>query len=552
MAERLPIVYVRGFAGTTSGIDAAVEDPFYGFNDGSTHVRVGGSGDPLFYQFESPLLRLMTDHHYELIVKGGQKTWLLGQQDGDVNPASIWVHRFYDVSASTFGEKPQGFTPEKAAEDLLELIELLQGKTGAPRVHLVAHSMGGLICRCLLQKVIPERRQTTGKKATDYVERLFTYATPHGGIEFDFGLGMLERLRDTFGIGGGEIFGPQRMYEYLTPGTEQSPPPDWQAREIPEGSFPKHRVFSLIGTNPADYGAARGLSSKTVGAKSDGLVQIENAYVPGAKFAYVHRSHSGRYGIVNSEEGYQNLRRFLFGSLEVQADIVGLELPQPAEGKVVWQAEAELAVRGLPILMHQQVAAHHCPITVELPAGTADRPLPLVTTFLLADPQFRPHEGDPARYTLHLRVLSLREQRRGIFDFNDHLEQTADFDDVLIVDVGTIDGRLVAWAVWNSGLRTPLRDYRPSGQPLADEEKAPGVWLTHVPLPKSALEFLGPQAAVRLTVSHRDQEGLAGLRNAGAAATSDQTLAVAAARPRPRGNVLTRTIRRILGRRAAP
>jgi len=548
MAQQLPIVYVRGFAGTTSGIDAAVDDPFYGFNDGSTHVRVGGSGDPLFYQFESPLLRLMIDHHYELIVKGGQRPWLLTQPDGEVNSATIWVHRFYDVSASTFGEKPQGFTPEKAAENLLELIELLQRKTGAPRVHLVAHSMGGLICRCLLQKVIPDQRQNTGKSATDYVERLFTYATPHGGIEFDLGLGMLERLRDTFGIGGGEIFGPQRMYEYLTPGKAQSPPPDWQARDIPDDAFPKHRIFSLIGTNPADYGAARGLSSKAVGAKSDGLVQIENAYVPGAKFAYVHRSHSGRYGIVNSEEGYQNLRRYLFGSLEVQAEIVGLQLPQSEEG-VVWQAEAELAVRGLPILMHQQVAAHHCPINVELPAGTADNPLPLITTFLLADPQFRPNEGDPARYTLHLRVLSLREERRGIFDFNDHLEQTADFDDVLVVDVGTLDGRLVAWAIWNSALPTPLRDYRPSGKPLADEEKAPGVWLTHVPLPESALAFLGREAAVRLTVFDRDSEGLAGLRNAGKAASSDRARPALAARPQPRGNVLTRAIRRVIGRR---
>ena len=59
-------------------------------------------------------------------------------------------------------------------------------------------------------------------------------------------------------------------------------------------------------------------------------MQIENAYVPGARFAFVHRSHSGRYGIVNSEEGYQNLRRFLLGDLEVTADLVGLQLPSAA------------------------------------------------------------------------------------------------------------------------------------------------------------------------------------------------------------------------------
>ena len=59
--DRLPVVYVRGYAGATSGIDSQVDDPFYGFNLGATHVRVGGDGDPMFYQFEGPMLRLMTD-----------------------------------------------------------------------------------------------------------------------------------------------------------------------------------------------------------------------------------------------------------------------------------------------------------------------------------------------------------------------------------------------------------------------------------------------------------------------------------------------------------
>lgn len=46
---RLPIIYVRGYAGPTSGIDSQVDDPFYGFNRGATHVRVGGDGDPTYY-----------------------------------------------------------------------------------------------------------------------------------------------------------------------------------------------------------------------------------------------------------------------------------------------------------------------------------------------------------------------------------------------------------------------------------------------------------------------------------------------------------------------
>ncbi|CAN5244110.1 hypothetical protein BH24ACT12_BH24ACT12_14540 [soil metagenome] len=192
MAERLPIVYVRGFAGGQSGIDTQTDDPFYGFNAGSTHVRVGARGTPTFYQFESPLLRLMLDHGYDLKVHGGQLAWLTTQEDGAVDPATIWIHRFYDLSASTFGEKPEDYSLERAAQSLLELIELVRRKTGAPRVFLVAHSMGGLICRCLIQKVIPDLGGD-GQVATEYVDRLFTYATPHGGVEFDIGFGLFEK-----------------------------------------------------------------------------------------------------------------------------------------------------------------------------------------------------------------------------------------------------------------------------------------------------------------------------------------------------------------------
>jgi pimeloyl-ACP methyl ester carboxylesterase len=503
MSNRLPIIYVRGFAGGQSGIDAQVEDPFYGFNIGSTHVRVGARGEPSFYQFESPLLRLMLDHQYDLHVKGGQLAWLNAQDDGKVEPATIWIHRFYDDAASTFGRAPEEYRLERAAEDLLDFVKLVRRKTGAPRVNLVAHSMGGLICRCMIQKLIPEG----GEVAEQYVERLFTYATPHGGIEFDVGFGLFEKIRDRLGINGAEIFGPKRMWEYLNPAGAGEMPDDWDPRLIPPEVFPNHRVFTLIGTNPEDYDVALGLSSKVVGVKSDGLVQIENAYVPGAKFAYVHRSHSGRYGIVNSEEGYQNLRRFLMGDLEVSADLVGLRLPEhgaSASDDIVWQAEVELAVRGLPILMHQQVAAHHCPVVLEQPEDEADRPQPLVTTFLITDPDVRPGGTDYARYTLHVKLISLR-QSRGIFNFSDHLEQTADFDDWLVVDINLTNGGLAAWASWVSELDVPLRDYTPTGPSLTDQDSTPRRWVTQIPLPHTCRQLLGESAAIRLTV--RDRKG---------------------------------------------
>ncbi|MFF1953807.1 esterase/lipase family protein [Kitasatospora herbaricolor] len=407
--ETLPVVYVRGFAGDTRGIDKAVADPFYGFNEGSTHIRVGAGNKPSFYQFESPLLRLLLDEGYEIRVQGGQEAYLDAAEKVPAN--TVWVHRFYDAAASSWGAQPEEYRLENAAGSLLALIEKIRAKAGVPRVHLVAHSMGGLICRCLLQKVLPERGEDPG----EYVDKLFTYGTPHGGIAFEHGLGLLERLRDATGVNGADIFGPERMYEYLTPAGLQDrdgPPEGWDPRQMP-GGFPPERVFCLVGTNPADYGVAMGLSSAVVGARSDGLVQIDNAYVPGAHRAYVHRSHSGSYGLVNSEEGYQNLRRFLFGDLRVASTLVGHRLP--ADDQVEWQAEVRLSVRGLPIVMHEQTASHWCP--VQLPRtrtdGGPERDVPLVTTFLCS--RLAPREGaGPVRHALHLRVLSLRRGRHGL------------------------------------------------------------------------------------------------------------------------------------------
>src|SRR4051794_6647444 len=409
----LPIIYVRGFGGGTSGIDRLVDDPFYGFNEGATHVRVGEDAEPHFYQFEGPLLRLLMDYQYRLFVYGDQEAFLDSPDPVDAN--SVWIHRFYDQAASTFGKKPQDFILEKAAENLFTLVQKVRRKTGAERVYLIAHSMGGLICRSMLQRVCPDQ----GVDAADYVESLFTYATPHGGIEFAVGSGLLEKLRDFVNVNGAEIFGPERMYHYLTPSAADGdhPPEGWRPAVMPDGGFPVQRVFCLIGTDASDYDAALGLSSKAVGARSDGLVTIDNAYVPGAHRAFVHRSHSGRYGIVNSEEGYQNLRRFLFGDLEVTASLTGLDVAGSPDDETVWQLDAALSIRGLPVVLHEQSAAHLCPIQIERRPvdDTVGTPVPLVRTYLSSDAT-RPTDATGARaatmrHVLRLRLLSLR--RRG-------------------------------------------------------------------------------------------------------------------------------------------
>ncbi len=184
-------------------------------------------------------------------------------------------------------------------------IKLVLKKTrNAHRVNLVAHSMGGLICRSALQRYLPE--------PATVVSKLFTIGTPHGGIDPELGGAIGDWLIDKFGPSGSDIFQPRRMKEYLLPeGYDGAAETDsktgrWDPRRM-VGTFPVTRVLSVVGTNAKDYDVALGLSAKAMGPQSDGLVAIRNAYVRGSARAYVHRSHSGRYGLVNSEEVYQNL-----------------------------------------------------------------------------------------------------------------------------------------------------------------------------------------------------------------------------------------------------
>jgi pimeloyl-ACP methyl ester carboxylesterase len=502
MDTKPPIVYVRGFAGGTSGINKQVDDPFYGFNDGSTHVRVDGDGDPRFYQFEGLLIRLLDDEGYQLFVGGDQNAYLESHEDGSLPPESIWVYRFYDAAASTFGNKPVPFNIEEAALGLYEYVGLIRAKTKAPRVHLVAHSMGGLVCRAMIEKVSQEEGREPGR---DIVDKFFTFGTPHGGIGFEKGGGLIDWAMETFGPSGADIFSPPKMYGYLTPGAhwgDESKDPDWRPNKVAEGAFDVARIFCLIGTDPTDYG----LVHRVVGPKSDGLVMIDNAYVRGANRAFVHRSHSGRYGLVNSEEGYQNLRRFLFGGLRVKVELNGLDLPTE-DADEVWQADVRLSIRGLPIVMHEQLAAHYCPVQLNMEQqrhkDTPDAPVPLATVFLL-DPakwSLDPLVPPPARcrYALKLRVYSLKT-KHGFFSWKDHLEQVADWEDTLIVDIGkgTDDTEQQhVWAIWKSDVAGAIEDH----DPICDQPREVANDVVVVPLPQTASAILGSNARLTFTIT---------------------------------------------------
>jgi len=368
-----PIIYVRGFAATQGEIEETVADPYMGFNIGSTKARVAWTGDVKRFYFESPLVRLMSDHEYEDVFVDGDDLVAAERADHPVPYRSIIIYRYYDEASKDFGDSK---TPpiEHFAKGLGNLILRLREKVCANkenkitpkdfRVYLVAHSMGGLVCRAFLQNP-----KLSSAEARGAVDKLFTYATPHNGID----MRIVRNVPGWLSFGDINNFNRERMAKYLA---------------VPKGddvsivkNFPPERIFNLVGTNPRDYTVGGGISAWAAGDASDGLVRIENATTHGpgsdgkdvtSPRAFVHRSHSGHYGIVNSEEGYQNLTRFLFGALRVDGilDIDDITLPVEVQkahedGKTIrasYQFEIAASVRGCQWQMTRREARENSAI----------------------------------------------------------------------------------------------------------------------------------------------------------------------------------------------
>jgi hypothetical protein len=368
-----PIIFVRGYAGNDSEIEDTVAEPYMGFNLGSTKFRQCWDGRVLRHYFESPLFRLVKDYGYTDVYSGGQEMPL----DSVIGPKSVFIYRYYDeqyfdalmgregalTSISGQARKIEDFA-EGLSRLILRIRERICGTDQQAlkdfRVYLVAHSMGGLVCRCFLQNM------NIGSNDARYcVDKVFTYATPHNGIDFK----VIGNVPGFFTLNDANNFNQDRMAQYLGQRAGNEP-------ANLEGKFDPKRFFCLVGTDSDDYSVAAGWSKRLVGPMSDGLVRIVNATVYSqtspnelklhAPQAFVNRSHSGHFGIVNSEEGYQNLARFLFGDMRIDGVLELDEITLPEEVEKAKQAKQQIRasynfevvvrVRGYDWELHRRVA----------------------------------------------------------------------------------------------------------------------------------------------------------------------------------------------------
>jgi hypothetical protein len=432
-----PIVYVRGYAGTQAEVEDTVATPYMGFNLGSTKLRQSWDREIVRHIFESPLIRLMKDHDYADVYSDGDVI-----EDGRVNPKSIWIYRYYESVSKDLGT---GVRPEieDYAEGLYDLIEGIREHVCGPvassnserdkfKVYLVAHSMGGLVVRCYLQNIYPAK--SNGKQPP--VDKVFTYATPHGGIDFR----LVGNVPAFLQVNNVENFNEARMMEYLKL-------PSAPVNSL-DGKFDAKRFFSLVGTNYRDYPAAKGLASSAVGPMSDGLVQIKNACVKGSPRAFVHRAHSGHYGIVNSEEGYQSLRRFLFGDVrvDIKLEIDDITLPTAVqrekdkgrEVRASYHAESIVRVRGARWDLHRRLVAESSAHFIPYRRIEERKPVYLYTGYLLKAARVK--RRGPLGFSLDLGLCVPEYEVDRKWRLDDHFEGGYIFRDKVNFDLSISNG----------------------------------------------------------------------------------------------------------------
>ena len=436
-----PIIFIRGYAMGRGDIESAVDVPYMGFSEGSTKLRdVEDDGEPIQFFFESPLVRLLKEWGYTDCYRENR----FAVSEDEIPPKSIWVFRYYDLASKTFGDGGRREIVDYAVElrkFVLQVRDTICGDNANMRAqfkaHLVCHSQGGLIARSYLQRICTKGLAGIASEETalalelsndggdPMVEKLFTYGTPHNGIELagirvpDLGsLSVLEtrafnrdKIREACAL------------EPASPGEVKPPANQWS------GSVPLKNVFCLIGSDWERYNiaASRALTRES----SDGLVMMKNASVKGASRAVVHRAHGGPYGIVNSETGFQNLTRFLFGGIRVDAHlrIDEVSLPRVVQkkadkGKKIkanYFVDTRVAIRGSVVALHERRREDASAIILKY-EDVYENPISvyLASQYLHTDSKHRP--TSEVAFSVSIRIDTPIYKVKGKLFTNEHFE----------------------------------------------------------------------------------------------------------------------------------
>jgi len=410
----LPLILIRGFGGL--GIEDEKRVAYQGFNDGTVYPKKRGDNyiyegmiikfmksawqyqdatnvvgyfptpvvsspgvphnlrdlpDDFFYQpagseaSVQPLYKVVVDPGMALTIRDKQKTR---------DPArTLWVFRYYDLNDRTF---------QLYGRVLVRLIDFIRGLAGegtgekhrAPKVNIIAHSMGGLIVREAIQRSYPE----SGRSADAFINKVVTLGTPHQGIAFQV-------LSRWIGIDAKDEL------DHFSPEFQQDPANPVAFAKLAD-HFDPRRFLTVVGTNYKSYGVkistwanrlfSAGEEFGTNYNRSDGLVKQRHAQIPGAPRTFVHKCHGGDDSLVTSREAFEIATRFFFGNLRVRLRMIDGRVTRGKDffGKSEFFFGVSIKPRRVDFdLFHQSVEAENCygPFTATDEAGDVDFSEPL-------------------------------------------------------------------------------------------------------------------------------------------------------------------------------
>jgi hypothetical protein len=217
---------------------------------------------------------------------------------------------------------------------------------------------------------------------------------------------------------------------------------------------------------------------------SDGLVLIENATVRGAPRAFVYRSHSGHYGVVNSEEGFQNLVRFLFGDVRIDGvlEVHELTLPPRLERKrsdgarlrASYYFETVVRVRGARYDLHRRLFIEGSAILrsydemLQPALGDAPRHPHLFSAFLSARNRTKRGSG-PLVFSVDVAARVPEYELDGRLWLEDHIDGSYLYRDTLTLEAVPPSDERSGWTMrYGYDSRTPGRATRDS-EPTASD-----------------------------------------------------------------------------------
>jgi len=380
--EHVPLILIRGFGGLN--VDDERQVAYQGFNEGTVypHKRgenyiyeglvikyvksqwnyhdatnvVGYYGNPVMGDVELPKALSALDPKYfsghRVVIDPGTALELV-TSPGDARK-SLWVFRYYDLNARNF--QIYGEALARLVDFVRDLVALkAEGASTKPPVNIIAHSMGGLIVRELVQVTLPRM----GRRADECINKIVTLGTPHRGIAFQ-------------GIRDWKFTEAEEELERFNPDGQADASKPWSYLNFSK-HFPPERVLCVVGTNYRTYSTRVATTLNRLFStpqeygwnynRSDGLVKQTSAQLPGAPRTFIHKSHGGYDSLMTARESFEVATRFFHGDVRARVNLATAKVTRGLDRFGKSEVFFGMSVKPRRVdfdLFHQSAEAENC------------------------------------------------------------------------------------------------------------------------------------------------------------------------------------------------